>query len=150
MDRAFFPYGEKSKEFLLKRSLYLCYFLQKQGVDRIILACNTLSLIALPFLKLFIKDISGVFQSFIPMIQQDSAIIGSRTTIAVLKKIMKSQVLIDGTGLIYKIEHNLNYENEILQINEKIKECSNLILACTHFMVLENDAFIIPSIKNKI
>ena len=46
MDKAYFPYGNKSIEFLLKRSLYLCEYLIKNNVSEIILACNTLSLIA--------------------------------------------------------------------------------------------------------
>lgn len=150
MDRAFFPYGEKSKEFLLKRSLYLCYYLQMHGVDNIILACNTLSLIALPFLKLFYPNISGVFQNFIPYIKEDSAIIGSKTTISVLKDSLHQQTLIDGTRLIQRIEHNLEYTHEVDEINKQIKNNSNLILACTHFLVLKKTDFIIPIIKNKI
>ena len=31
MDKGYFPYGKKSKEFLLKRSLYLCDYLIKKG-----------------------------------------------------------------------------------------------------------------------
>ena len=53
MDKAYFPYGERSKEFLLKRALYLCSYLRDKNVDKIIFACNTLSLIVLPFIKLF-------------------------------------------------------------------------------------------------
>lgn len=149
MDKAYFPYGTKSKEFLLKRTFFLCLYLQKR-VDKIILACNTISLITLPFLRMFFSNISGVFNDFIPYINKDSAIIGSKNTIAILKTTFPKLLLIDGTNLINKIENNLDYTNEIKKINSLIKNKANLILACTHFLKLEDNLFVIKEVKNKI
>lgn len=149
MDKAYFPYGTKSKEFLLKRTFFLCLYLQKR-VDKIILACNTISLITLPFLRMFFSNISGVFNDFIPYINKDSAIIGSKNTIAILKTTFPKLLLIDGTNLINKIENNLDYTNEIEKINSLIKNKANLILACTHFLKLEDNLFVIKEVKNKI
>lgn len=150
MDKAFFPYGERSKEFLLKRSLYLCYVLKSQGAERIILACNTLSLIALPFLKLFFTEVSGVFQDFLPYLTKNSAILGSKKTIALLKTQYPDNLLIDGSRLISKIEHRLDTSEEVAEINRRIKGRENIILACTHFLGLSDNAFVIPQIKNKV
>ncbi len=150
MDKAFFPYGNKSKEFLLKRSFYLCMYLQKMKVDHIVLACNTLSLITLPFLKLFFSNVSGVFQEFIPYITENSAILGSKKTIDLLKEKYPSNLLIDGSRLIGLIEHRKDYKNELVRINDIIQNKENIILACTHFLSLGDNAFVIPQIKNKI
>ncbi len=149
MDKAYFPYGEKTKEFLLKRSFYLCLYLQHK-VDKIILACNTLSLIALPFLKQFFSNVSGIFDTFIPFINKDSVIIGSKSTIKLLSTTYPNLKYLDGTELIYRIEKNINYKNELSKINEKIKNNSNIVLACSHFLSLEKNSFCIPEIKNII
>lgn len=147
MDKAYFPYGDKSIEFLLKRTLYLSYYLYNR-VDKIILACNTISLIALPFLRLFFDNITGVFNEFIPYINKDSAIIGSNRTIKYLKNIYPNNLLINGSKLIYKLENNIIYNKDINRINKKIINCSNIILACTHFLRLDDNIFIIKEIKN--
>ncbi|MBQ9124057.1 MAG: hypothetical protein IJY14_00025 [Acholeplasmatales bacterium] len=148
MDKGYFPYGNKSIEFLLKRTLFLCDYLNKRGVVRIILACNTLSLITLPFIKLFYKNVTGVFDYFIPFITDKSAIMGSNNTIKILKEIYPNNNLIDGSILIEHIENNKNYNILIKELNNNIKYNSNLILACTHFIELNEDDFIIPIIKN--
>lgn len=148
MDKGYFPYGDKSIEFLLKRTLFLCDYLNKRGVVRIILACNTLSLITLPFIKLFYKNVTGVFDYFIPFINDKSAIMGSNNTIKILKEIYPNNNLIDGSILIEHIENNKNYDILIEKLNNNIKNNSNLILACTHFIELNEDDFIIPIIKN--
>lgn len=147
MDKAYFPYGERSKEFLLKRALYLCSYLRDKNVDKIIFACNTLSLIVLPFIKLFFDNVYGVFDAFLPYIKNDSAIIGSKSTINYLKNIYPNCLLIDGSKLISAIEKKFDYSNLINDINQKIARNSNLILACTHFLELDAD-FIIDSYKN--
>lgn len=148
MDKAFFPYGKKSKEFLLKRTLYLCRYLENK-VDKIILACNTLSLIALPFLRLFYDNITGVFNYFIPYITKDTAILGSSKTIEILSEKYPNNNLIDGSKLIYRIENKLAYENEIKNINDLIANNDKLVLACTHFITLDDNSFKCKIIKNK-
>lgn len=148
MDKAYFPYGTKSKEFLLKRTLYLCLYLQNK-VDKIILACNTISLITLPFLRMFFSNITGVFNDFIPYINDDTAIIGSSNTVKILKGIYPHLLYIDGSKLISKIENNIDYDDEIEYINNLIINNSNLILACTHFIKLEDNSFKIEAVKNK-
>lgn len=148
MDKAFFPYGAKSKEFLLKRSFYLCLLLRKRGAERIILACNTLSLLALPFLKLFFNNVSGVFQEFLPYITKRSAIIGSKKTIDLLQELYPHVLLLDGGSLISKIEQGNDYTQEINRINVATRGKENLILACTHFLILPEHLFDIPVIKN--
>lgn len=146
MDKGYFPYGKKSKEFLLKRSLYLCDYLIKKGVDEIILACNTLSIVALPFLKLFYNNIRGVFEELIPYINSNSLIISSLTTKNALKEILPNKI-INGNKLIYKIENNIDITNDLKILNQIAKNYSNIIFACTHFINIDYP-FNIPIYKN--
>ena len=148
MDKAYFPYGEKSKEFLLKRALYICSYLRSKNVEKIIFACNTLSLIVLPFIKLFFDNVYGVFDVFLPYINDNSAIIGSKSTINYLYKLYPKLLLIDGSELISKIENKEDYSQIIDDLNAKIKNSSNLMLACTHFIDI-NQEFVIDSFISK-
>ena len=145
MDCAFFPYGLKSKEFLIKRSIYLIEYLENI-CDKIIIACNTLSLLVLPYIKGYYSNVYGVFDLLREHITKNSVIIGSKTTIELLK-LEYNNKLIDGTNLINAIQKNIDYKDIIKEINIMIKNSDNLILACTHFIKLK-DEFCVKSIKN--
>lgn len=148
MDKAYFPYGAKSKEFLLKRSFYLCLLLRRRGAERIVLACNTLSLLALPFLRLFFDNITGVFQEFLPYITENSVVLGSKRTIDLLRELYPHNLLLDGGSLISDIELGKDYTQEVKRINAVTRGKENLILACTHFLILPDSLFNIPVVKN--
>jgi glutamate racemase len=42
-DSAHIPYGDKSQDYIVDRSLYISRFLQRQGASAIVIACNTAS-----------------------------------------------------------------------------------------------------------
>ena len=50
-DSGHVPYGEKSKEYIEQRSLIISQFLQQQGADAIVIACNTASAAAATTLR---------------------------------------------------------------------------------------------------
>ena len=50
-DSGHVPYGDKSKEYIEARSLILTRFLQQQGADAIVIACNTASAAAAATLR---------------------------------------------------------------------------------------------------
>ena len=50
-DTAFFPYGEKPVEELRRRALAITRWLEAQGVKLIVVACNTATAAALPWLQ---------------------------------------------------------------------------------------------------
>ena len=147
MDSAFFAYGNKTKEFLIKRSIYLIEYL-KMKCDVIILACNTLSIVVLPFLRLIYDNVYGIFDEFIPYLNSNGALIGSYNTVSYLSNKYSSILFIDGSSLISRIEKDLDIEDEINSINELIKNKDYLILACTHFLRLKDEKFITKVIKN--
>ena len=145
MDCAFFPYGLKSKEFLIKRCLYLIEYLDNK-CDKIIIACNTLSLLVLPLICSFFPKVEGVFDTFRKEITFNSVVIGTKLTIELVKLEYDVDV-IDGTDLIYAIQNNNDYSKYIEYINKQVKNNDKIILACTHFLNIK-DNFIIKSIKN--
>jgi glutamate racemase len=147
MDCAFFPYGLKSKEFLIKRCLYLIEYLYNK-CDKIIVACNTLSLLVLPIVKKYYNNVYGVFDLIKDNINKNSIIIGTKMTIDLVQLEYKNEC-IDGTLLIDCIQNNLNYNYIINEINNKISNYDNIILACTHFLKLKDNTFIIKEVKNK-
>lgn len=54
-DSGHMPYGDKSKEYIEERSLILARFLQQQGADAIVIACNTASAAAAATLRSQLK-----------------------------------------------------------------------------------------------
>lgn len=50
-DSAHVPYGDKSREYIEARSLTISRFLQQQGADAIVIACNTASAAAAAMLR---------------------------------------------------------------------------------------------------
>jgi len=50
-DSAFAPYGEKSPEQIQSRLIKIGEFLEKQGVDAIVVACNTATVVAIDVLR---------------------------------------------------------------------------------------------------
>ncbi len=144
LDRGFFPYGNKSKLFLLERSYYLVQYLLHQGADLIILACNTLSVTVTDFLRnCFSVPIFSVFEYFKPFLTSENILIGSYNTICYVKS-QYGIDCIDGTELIAAIEE----KREVKPILEKLnfKNRKKLLLGCTHFLSLEKNVFPIETI----
>ena len=100
MDCAFFPYGLKSKEFLIKRCIYLIEYLDKK-CEKIIIACNTLSLLVLPLISSFFPKVEGVFDVFRKDITDNSVIIGTKLTIELVKLEYEVDVIKDTVWLNY-------------------------------------------------
>lgn len=142
LDQGFFPYGKKSKEFLLKRAYYLTDLLIRRGAELIILACNTLSVIAYPFLKQsFQVQILGIFDYFLPYMNEDYTLIGSKATIDYASK-KYSVHGIDGTEFIEAIEK----KKDVTMFLDSLKQLQTkgLLLGCTHFLSIEEKQFPLP------
>lgn len=142
MDQGYFPYGNKTKEFLLKRAYFLTDYLIRQGADIIVIACNTLSIYAYPFLKnCFTVPILGVFDYFNPYLTSEYTLIGSNTTINYAKENFLVQTY-DGTDLIEAIEKKKNLEPYLSPLRNLTTKA--LLLGCTHFLVLNPKDFSMP------
>lgn len=140
MDKAYFPYGEKSEEFLIKRTLYLCNYLFNKGVDKIILACNTLSLVVLPKISKVYKDkVTGVIELFDEVvIDNETLFLGSNKSIMYIKKIYPNVNVLDSQILINKIENKEDYEEELEEVLSLASNYKRVILGCTHFISIKD------------
>lgn len=144
LDQGFFPYGTKSKEFLLKRSYYLAHLLIAMKAELILLACNTLSIYVLSFLKYSLRvPVIGIFDYFKPYLTREYTLLGSKATITYAKKNSFVQVY-DGSKFIDAIEKKkeiTSYLKELAEIKSKA-----LLLGCTHFLAVEENKFPLPVI----
>jgi len=146
MDISYFPYGNKSKEFLCKRCLYLCDYLINKGVDIIILGCNTLSIYALDFVRNILNiKIFGVFEYIKEYLTKDNLFIGTKKTIEYVKNNYDVNV-IDGSRWIEDIQYNKGINNMINYLSKT--KYNNIILGCTHFLMYEYPFKVVQPIKN--
>ncbi len=146
MDISYFPYGNKSKEFLCKRCLYLCDYLINKGVDIIILGCNTLSIYALDFVRNILNiKIFGVFEYVKEYLTKDNLFIGTKKTIEYVKDNYDIDVL-DGSRWIEDIQYNKGINNMINYLSNT--KYNNIILGCTHFLMYEYPFKVVQPIKN--
>jgi glutamate racemase len=156
-DTAHLPYGNKSKESIIKFSLSNVSFILKHDVKIIVVACNTSSAIALNALKKSIDlPIIGVIKPAVNKACEITrnkriGVIGTIATIksrvysnAIKKKNKNIKVFEKETPLFVHlveegwIDHKITYEvaKEYLYPLKKEK-IDTLILGCTHYPLLK-------------
>lgn len=154
-DTARVPYGTKSEETIIRFAKEDTSFLIEKGVDLIVVACNTASSVALPYLKREFKEfpIFGVVEPGVKMAIKNSVSksIGVIGTIATIKSHSHRKILEkEGITRIFEkpcplfvplAEEGL-IEGEIPELIaryylEEIKDkIDTLILGCTHYPIL--------------
>lgn len=141
MDRAFFPFGAKEPDFLIKRCLFLCWYLKKRKVDLIILACNTLSVVTLGEVRLRLNvPVIGVIELFDMKKYQNTLFIGTQNTVNYLKPLYPNIDFLATPELIEYIEHK-DFRSIKAYINKKrnlFDSYSNILLGCTHFILIKH------------
>ncbi|PAF51745.1 glutamate racemase [Helicobacter sp. 13S00401-1] len=159
-DTARVPYGSKDKTTIISFSLEALSFLEGFEPELIIVACNTVSACAIPFMQENTKiPIIGVIQSGMKAIVSKNLpktsnilVIGTQTTISSniyqdgLKDLGFINVQALETGLFVPLVEAGIYEGELVKasFNHYFKDVKNvdaLVLGCTHFPLL------IPSLK---
>ncbi|MCM8784434.1 MAG: glutamate racemase [Candidatus Omnitrophica bacterium] len=156
-DTARVPYGNKSKETIIRFTLENILFLLKQDVKLVVIACNTSSSIALPLIKQYFRIpilgvvIPAVKESVYATRNKRIGIIGTRATIESgtyereihrldpeIKVFAKSCPL-----FVPLIEEGWLEGNVVEKVVRdylaplKEKEIDTLILACTHYPLLK-------------
>ena len=154
-DSANAPYGEKSSEWISKRSLALCSYLANKGCDAIVVACNTATAEAIKQIRESISiPIIGVEPGIKPAaMQSQNNIVGVLATEATLKS-DKFNALLNtlpndcqfikqaGAGLVPLIESGKADNEETLELLAKHLEpiqdagADTLVLGCTHYPFL--------------
>ncbi|CAM3081191.1 glutamate racemase [Streptobacillus felis] len=159
-DTARLPYGEKTKEEILRYSEEIVEFLLKKNVELIVIACNTATSLALDEIKNKIDtNIIGVIEAGVNgVINLKSKNVGLIATTATVKSNKYEKVLknIDENISLYTqpcplfvttIESGeIKGENIDKLINQYVnnisKNIDTLILGCTHYSIIKS------SIKN--
>ena len=146
MDNAFFPYGNKRKEFLIKRTIYLIDYLVKRRVDCVILGCNTLSITTLDIVRrCFDIKIYGVFEHLVKHFNKRNLFIGSRIS----SKYVRENYHIDSISvetLINLLERGEVYNNFLNKYKCIFKNYDNIILGCTHLLKIPKEEYIVSTI----
>ena len=142
MDKSFFPYGNKTKEFLIKRTIYLIEYLMDKGVECIILGCNTLSISVLEFVKDYFSDfnIYGVFEYLIKYFNKNNLFIGSKLSSNYVKEIYKIDSL-NVEDLIFLLENDLDYLEVLEKYNKTFNNYDKVILGCTHLLKIPKEEY---------
>ena len=163
------PYGEKTKEKIIKISVKNTDFLIKNGCKLIVVACNTASTNAVKYLR---ENYSIPFIRVQPAIKP--AAINSKTkTVGILatKGTLKSDLLLEtsqkfaqgvkvihqiGEGLVTLIEEGKIHSDEMKNLLKRYiqpmldKNIDYLVLGCTHYPFLTSEIKKIIGEKVKI
>ncbi len=154
-DTARVPYGNRSKDIIIRYTLECVNFLVEQGVKCIVVACNTASAIAMSTLKdAFSIPIIGVIEAGSKIAvastrNKNVAIIGTRRTIEsnAYKNTIKSidssiNVKQKETPLLVPlVEENFYYHKATEMVIKEyldglVLNVDTLILGCTHYPIL--------------
>lgn len=145
------PYGDKSDEFVLRRTLCACKELRNSGAEIIVLACNTATNVAIDALRNLDKRFVyiGVEPAVRPALKSCKKVAVALTPAAARQK--KFAKLIGGSGdrikiitipqLASEIERRLYCEADMMKLAQILyahcDDCDGLVLGCTHYIFLK-------------
>ncbi len=158
MDNLYFPYSEKSVEFIQNRLITIIdSFIKKYDISMVVLACNTATTAALDFLRNKFSTITilGVVPPIEKALQysrtKSIAVIATVGTIqrikSTYKNITDSIYFLGSTELVNIAENKLRTGKiNLLGIRQEIecllnKDIDTVVCGCTHF------PFLIPEMK---
>ena len=140
------PYGKLTRPALIARLQQVGVYLQTQGVTHLVIGCNAAST-ALPWLHVPGLKIAGVIEGAVRMTASlrptRLALIGGRRT--VLSGVYRQAFAARGIPLTQRIAQPLSgliergdvasdeLRAHCRQILKPVKNCSHLLLACTHY-----------------
>ncbi len=155
-DTARVPYGVKSAETVTRYAQEICDFLLGQGVKAIVVACNTVSAVALPVLReTYSVPIIGVLEPGAQAAARWSrggqiAVIGTESTIrshsypkAILRHMPQAQVQSRACPLFVPLveegwlDHEVTERVARIYLGEGLGAIDTLILGCTHYPLLK-------------
>ena len=156
-DSGYAPYGDKSSEYIEKRSLAIVEFLVEQKAKAIVVACNTATAAAINKMRsIYSLPIIGMEPGVKPAISvTKSGTIGILATTETINS-EKFRVLTERfcnnceiitqacPGLVEKVEQISITDNETHKMVEKYvdalisKGADTIVLGCTHYLFLTN------------
>lgn len=162
-DTARVPYGTRSKETIKKYAKEIANFLLKKNIDVLVVACNTVSAVALNDIKKMAKvPVVGMIDPVVDeavnfLASKNIGVIGTRATInsgayeKAIKKINKSVKVTNIACPLFVpfAEEGWQGEKAITLVvkeyfRDNFKKIDCLILGCTHYPIL------MPAIKKNL
>lgn len=154
-DSAHVPYGDKSREYIEARSLNISRFLQQQGADAIVIACNTASASAavslrsqfnIPIIAMepAVKPAVTATRSGVVGVLATTGTLASARFAALLERYAGDvEIITQGCpGLVEQVERgeiNSTYTRELLEryiAPLLARGADTFILGCTHYPFL--------------
>lgn len=154
-DSAFAPYGEKDKEVITKRCIYICDEFVKKGVKAIVIACNTATSACVQVLRERYTDIPiiGMEPALKPAVdgKKNRHVIVMATKFTLKEKKFEDLMLKYNTdNTIYKlpcpklveiVEHDNLLNDQLVETTLKdylhtydLSTIDSIVLGCTHFV----------------
>lgn len=133
LDYNFNPYGNKNENILYDRLIKNIDFLKKKGCNKIVLACNTLSVIALKHNIDVITPINYFKEIIKNKFDNNSILIATPFTIK--SNVYKTNNSLS-SDLVNYIEGNssINFNNELI----KLHNYNKIFFGCTHYGLIKN------------
>ncbi|MDO8206810.1 MAG: glutamate racemase [Gallionella sp.] len=154
-DSAHVPYGDKSADYIERRSIALTNFLISQGADAIVIACNTATAAAAALLRReFSIPILGMEPAVKPAVAAtNSGVVGVLATIGTLESARFAalleryagnvEIVTQGCpGLVEQVELGDLYSSRTRELIERYtapllaRGADTIILGCTHYPFL--------------
>ena len=158
-DDAFFPYGDKTEKEILDRSCFLTELLIKEGVEQIVVACNTATAVAIDILREKYPNISYIgVEPYVNIINKDgnkahqTAVLVTPSTATSkrfinLKKRLDPKDLVDVVPLknLAYLAEEIFYKGQLPELVNQVKKdldpikdlYHHVILGCTHYLHIE-------------
>lgn len=140
------PYGDKTKQELIKLIREIITFFEKEKVDMIIIACGTISSMCLNEIRqmtnILIYDVISPTIEYLQKTNQNKiGIFATNATINshVFKTFLKNKKILEiaTQEFVPMIENNKIDLNIIKKYCNQISSCDVLVLGCTHYPLLE-------------
>lgn len=147
-DTFYLPYGEKTKEELIKLGTRIIRFFEEQKVDRIIIACGTCSSLVEEYRKVTNIPIDDVIDPTVEYVKKHYHKVALLATPATIKNRIFEQKLVQKGVTVYPLacpnfvpylegmRNELEIEKELDFLQNKDYEA--VILGCTHYPLLKD------------
>lgn len=155
-DSKYAPYGVQSKEAVVDRSMVICDFLIEQGVEAIVIACNTATSVAVkilrekydipiigmePAIKTALEQNHGrgIVVMATPMTLKEEKYKFLLTTLKTTQKIYE----IPAPKVVELVEKGLSNSLEMTETlvhyfhNIPMSDVESIVLGCTHFLFIQ-------------
>lgn len=141
-DQANAPYGNKSKEEIQAIAFEAMFRFQQAGIDSVLIACNTVSAVALDFLRESFPEMNlwGIIDITVSQVPIGASvgIVATQVTVdsnayinALPNSFTIQKALVDLVGLIENLEDSETIKEYL--VNDEVYEQDYLILGCTHY-----------------